>query len=193
MGLLTSTVGSFPKPAELRRARRQFADDEIEAPALREVEERAVRAVLALQEEIGIDLLVDGELDRGDISKCFIAGLSHRLKNEGKRPSGSGSDPNETVEITGYLMSLLVADELHITNLAVSPSRRRSGIADSLIGHALQDARAHGATWCQLEVRVTNAPARTLYEKHGFREIGVRKGYYQDGEDAVVMGKELSI
>ena len=53
MGLLTSTVGSFPKPAELRRARRRFADEEIEAAALREVEERAVREVLALQEEIG--------------------------------------------------------------------------------------------------------------------------------------------
>ena len=75
MGLLTSTVGSFPKPAELRRARRQFADEEIEAPALREVEERAVRAVLALQEEIGIDLLVDGEMDRGDMTTFFAERL----------------------------------------------------------------------------------------------------------------------
>jgi 5-methyltetrahydropteroyltriglutamate--homocysteine methyltransferase len=75
MGLLTSTVGSFPKPAELRRARRRFADEEIEAPALREVEERAVRAVLALQEELGIDLLVDGELDRGDMTTFFAERL----------------------------------------------------------------------------------------------------------------------
>ncbi len=137
--------------------------------------------------------MFEAELDRGDISRCFIAGLPHPLKKRDKRSSGTGSDPDETVEITGYLMSWLVADELYISNLAVSTARRRSGIADSLIGHALQDARAHGASWCQLEVRVTNTPARNLYEKHGFREIGVRKGYYQDGEDAVVMGKELSI
>ena len=135
--------------------------------------------------------MFEAELDRGDISRCFIAGIPGRLKNGEKIPSGSGSDPDETVEITGYLLSWLVADELYITNLAVSPPRRRSGIADILIEHALQDARVHGACWCQLEVRVTNLPARTLYEKHGFREIGVRKGYYQDGEDALVLGVDL--
>jgi 5-methyltetrahydropteroyltriglutamate--homocysteine methyltransferase len=76
MGLLTSTVGSFPKPPELRRARRRFADEEIDVAALREAEERAVRKVLALQEEIGIDLLVDGEMDRGDMTTFFAERLS---------------------------------------------------------------------------------------------------------------------
>jgi len=75
VGLLSSTIGSFPKPAELRRARRQFADEEIEASDLREVEERAVRDVLKLQEEIGIDLLVDGEMDRGDMTTHFAERL----------------------------------------------------------------------------------------------------------------------
>ena len=75
MGLLTSTIGSFPKPAELRSARRQFAEEEIEASDLREIEERAVRDVLKLQEEIGIDLLVDGEMDRGDMTTYFAERL----------------------------------------------------------------------------------------------------------------------
>lgn len=75
MGLLTSTIGSFPKPAELRAARRRFAEGEIDAAALREVEERAVREVLALQEELGIDLLVDGEMDRGDMTTFFAERL----------------------------------------------------------------------------------------------------------------------
>jgi len=75
VGLLTSTIGSFPKPAELRRARRQFADEEIEASDLREIEERAVRDVLKLQEEVGIDLLVDGEMDRGDMTTYFAERL----------------------------------------------------------------------------------------------------------------------
>jgi ribosomal-protein-alanine N-acetyltransferase len=88
-------------------------------------------------------------------------------------------------------MALLAADELHITNLAVAPSKRRSGIADRLLEYALNDGLDKGAAWCQLEVRKTNTAARALYRKHGFRDIGVRRGYYQDGEDAVVMGKEL--
>jgi 5-methyltetrahydropteroyltriglutamate--homocysteine methyltransferase len=75
VGLLTSTIGSFPKSAELRRARRQFADEEIEVSDLREIEESAVRAVLKLQEEIGIDLLVDGEMDRGDMTTYFAERL----------------------------------------------------------------------------------------------------------------------
>lgn len=75
MGLLTSTVGSFPKSRELRRLRRRFAEGEIEAPELRRAEDRAVREVLALQEEIGLDLLVDGELDRGDMTTFFADGL----------------------------------------------------------------------------------------------------------------------
>lgn len=71
MGLLTSTIGSFPKPAELARARRLFAEEEIDQAALREAEDRAVREVLALQESLGLDLLVDGEMDRGDMTTHF--------------------------------------------------------------------------------------------------------------------------
>jgi len=137
--------------------------------------------------------MFEAELDRSDISRCFIAGFIPRSINEDKGRSGVIPDSNDKGEIAGYIMSWLVADELYITNLAVSPARRKTGVADSLIEHALQDAREHGATWCQLEVRVSNTPARTLYEKNGFREIGVRRGYYQDGEDAAVMGMELVI
>ena len=89
-------------------------------------------------------------------------------------------------------MSWLVADELHVTNLAVSPAHRGLGFAAGLVEHALDDAREKGTVWCQLEVRSSNKPARSLYRKFGFREIGLRKGYYQDGEDAVVMGKDLN-
>jgi len=75
MGLLTSTTGSFPKPPDLARARRQLADGDIDEAALRVVEEKAVREVLALQESIGIDLLVDGEMARGDMTTFFAERL----------------------------------------------------------------------------------------------------------------------
>ncbi len=75
MGLKTSTIGSFPKPSELVRARREFAEGDLLESALRSIEERAVREVLALQESLGLDLLVDGEMDRGDMTTYFAERL----------------------------------------------------------------------------------------------------------------------
>jgi len=124
--------------------------------------------------------MFEAELDRGDVSRCYVALVTPRPGDEEKRE-----------EIVGYLLSWFVTDELHITNLAVAPSRRRSGAAEALLSHALGEAVQSGAKWCQLEVRASNTPARVLYGKFGFRGIGIRRGYYQDGEDAVVMGREL--
>ena len=76
MALLTSTIGSFPKPQALHEARRRFAEGEIDAAALRQVEDEAIRGVLGLQDELGIDLLVDGEMDRADPITTFAERLS---------------------------------------------------------------------------------------------------------------------
>jgi 5-methyltetrahydropteroyltriglutamate--homocysteine methyltransferase len=75
MKLPTSTIGSFPKPKDLVKARRAFAEGEIEAEALHEIENRATRDVLQLQESLAIDLLVDGEMDRGDMTTFFAERL----------------------------------------------------------------------------------------------------------------------
>jgi ribosomal-protein-alanine N-acetyltransferase len=128
------------------------------------------------------------ELGRHTISRCFVAEFTPGAP----LCDQVCSSPEENV-VAGFIMSWLVADELHITNLAVAPAHRRSGLAASLIEHTLEDARNNGAKWCQLEVRLNNIPARSLYRKFGFRAMGVRKGYYQDGEDALVLGKELSV
>ncbi len=76
MALLTTSIGSFPKPPELHDARRRFADGEIDAAALRAVEDDATRAVLGVQDELGIDLLADGEMDRADPITTFAERLS---------------------------------------------------------------------------------------------------------------------
>lgn len=75
MELRTSTIGSFPKPEALTRARRELAEGDIDEKALRAEEERALRDVLALQEALGIDLVVDGELERGDMTTFFAERL----------------------------------------------------------------------------------------------------------------------
>jgi 5-methyltetrahydropteroyltriglutamate--homocysteine methyltransferase len=73
--MTTTTIGSFPKPVEIRRARWQHSEGEIEEAALREVEDRALESTLRAQEELGLDLLVDGQLDRSDMVTFFAEKL----------------------------------------------------------------------------------------------------------------------
>ena len=75
MSLLTTSVGSFPKPPYLTRARTQHSKGELPDEALRALEERATKEWIAFQEEIGIDLLVDGEQYRGDMATYFAENL----------------------------------------------------------------------------------------------------------------------
>jgi 5-methyltetrahydropteroyltriglutamate--homocysteine methyltransferase len=76
MALLTSSIGSFPKPAALHEARRRFSEGEIDAAALRIIEDEATREALGVQDELGIDLLVDGEMDRADPITTFAERLA---------------------------------------------------------------------------------------------------------------------
>jgi ribosomal-protein-alanine N-acetyltransferase len=86
----------------------------------------------------------------------------------------------------------MVADEVHLLAIATHPDHRRRGVAARLLDHLLAVARAHTARIVTLEVRRTNAPAIALYERRGFKRVGVRPAYYQeDNEDAVVMTLEL--
>jgi len=90
--------------------------------------------------------------------------------------------------IVGYLCLWEIGHEIHITNLAVHPERRRRGVARQLLGAALIEGVARGVTLAFLEVRPTNTRALALYESLGFQVIGRRNGYYFDtGEDALVM------
>jgi len=82
VGLKTTTVGWFPKPVEVRRARWRLAEGEIEASELHAAEVRATSEVLTLQEELGLDVLVDGQIDREDTVGFFGEKL------EGMEPAG---------------------------------------------------------------------------------------------------------
>jgi len=76
VGLRTTTVGSWPKPRALRVARWRHAEGEIDDAALRAAEDAALREVLALQDSLGLDLLVDGQMDRGDMISHFAERLA---------------------------------------------------------------------------------------------------------------------
>jgi ribosomal-protein-alanine N-acetyltransferase len=95
-------------------------------------------------------------------------------------------------EVAGYLCLWELGHEIHITNLAVDPRRRRRGVARALLAATLEEARGRGVDLAFLEVRPTNVEALGLYESLGFRVVGRRKGYYFDtGEDALVMEARL--
>jgi len=92
----------------------------------------------------------------------------------------------------GYLDARRVADELHVLALAVVPEARRRGVASALLAAALTEAEAEGAAVCHLEVRAGNAAARAFYARHGFAEVGCRRRYYAEGEDAVLLTRTLA-
>lgn len=92
----------------------------------------------------------------------------------------------------GFAGIITAADESQLLNIAVLPDFRGRGIAKSLMAAITDASRAAGAAMILLEVRVTNDPARALYEKEGFTFCGIRKNYYQNPKcDAAVMVKYL--
>lgn len=91
-------------------------------------------------------------------------------------------------EIVGYAGMWIILDEAHVTTIAVDPAYRGQHIGERLLVGLIDAALSRDARWMTLEVRKSNATAQALYKKYGFREIGVRKGYYSDNrEDAIVM------
>jgi ribosomal-protein-alanine N-acetyltransferase len=99
----------------------------------------------------------------------------------------AGPPPPEPWETWGFVIFWVVADEMHLLNLAVHPAHRRRGISRALLTAAMEQARSRGAAVVWLEVRPSNQAALTLYRSFGFEEVGVRRNYYTDnGEDALI-------
>ena len=92
----------------------------------------------------------------------------------------------------GYDIVWVVHDELHVLNVATDPVHRRRGVARVLLDHVAELGRARACRLATLEVRRSNDPARALYRKLGYREVGMRPRYYaEEGEDAILMTLEL--
>lgn len=88
--------------------------------------------------------------------------------------------------IVGVLEYRVVVDEAELCEIAVDPAARRRGHGRRLLAHLFADVAARGAASLFLEARAGNTAARRLYEATGFTLIGTRRGYYPDGEDAVL-------
>lgn len=95
--------------------------------------------------------------------------------------------------VVAYGGMWVILDEAHITNIAVHPDWRNLGVGRRMMAALERKAADLGAARITLEVRVSNLPARHLYEKLGYRATGLRRDYYTDThEDAIVMWKDLA-
>jgi [ribosomal protein S18]-alanine N-acetyltransferase len=107
------------------------------------------------------------------------------------KPSGVCLAATLEDELLGYLICSRYDQVWHLMNVAVSPDRRRMGVAGGMIRQLLEETDRAGGLPLTLEVRVTNRDAIAMYEGLGFRSAGVRPRYYQDnGEDALIMWLE---
>lgn len=98
---------------------------------------------------------------------------------------------DEEGNLVGYAGSWQVIDEAHITTIAVEPELKRKKIGEALLNRIIEDCYKNKMKYITLEVRQSNDAAIKLYEKYGFKSLGVRKGYYQNNnEDALIMWTE---
>ena len=97
--------------------------------------------------------------------------------------------------VLGYFVAMKGVDEVHLLNITVAPVYQGQGWGRVMLDALAIWSRGQGAQWLWLEVRISNARARQVYENYGFREVGLRRAYYPDNhgkrEDAVVMSYAL--
>lgn len=145
-------------------------------PRLRPMRESDLDAVAAIEADI-----YTHPWTRGNFDDSLRAGYSAWVLE------GGG-------EVLAYGVVMMGVGEAHLLNLSVARAWQRRGIGRELLGFLLARAREMGAAAVFLEVRPSNAAARALYARHGFRELAVRRNYYPahgGREDAIVMGIDL--
>ena len=92
----------------------------------------------------------------------------------------------------GMAMARIAGDEAELLTLAVLPAARGAGVGGSLLAAVLAEAARQGAATVLLEVAPSNGAARALYKRAGFGEVGLRRRYYPDGGDALVMRRSYA-
>jgi len=152
-------------------------------PALSEASRRDAAAIAKLHAAAFRHGWSDGEIERMLLERNIIA---HRAMS-GRTMSGR--------TLQGFILSRLAGGEAEILSVAVASARRGRGLARALLNLHLRRLAGLGASAVFLEVDEDNEPARRLYQRAGFREVGRRPGYYQQGRDkaatALVLRRDL--
>lgn len=96
----------------------------------------------------------------------------------------------DTDALLGYCILLCTGEEADITNVCTAPAARGKGVATGMLTALMDAGKSRGVTEFFLEVREGNVPARSLYTKLGFEEIGLRKNYYEEPREHAVLMKK---
>ena len=136
-----------------------------------------------LDEVVAIERMAyDHPWTRGNFSDSLQSGYQAQLLGAGGA-------------VIGYFVAMKGVDEVHLLNITVAPALQGQGWGRVLLDALALWARGQGAQWLWLEVRASNTRAQRIYEHHGYRRVGERKGYYPANhgkrEDAVVMSLKL--
>jgi len=120
----------------------------------------------------------------------WLASMIKRWLNRNLSPDDDKSLADRQY-IVGFAGIWVIADEAHLTNIAVRQQYQRQGIGELLLISALDLAKEMKASIMTLEVRASNLTAQNLYRKYGFTQVGIRRGYYLDNrEDGILMSTE---
>jgi ribosomal-protein-alanine N-acetyltransferase len=147
-----------------------------EAPHLAPMTELDLPEVMAIENDV-----YEFPWTRGNFRDSLEAGYSCWLYRQGGT-------------LIGYAILMVVIDEAHLLNLSIARRCWRGGHGRALLEAVAGTMRGHGASSMFLEVRPTNVAGRALYAGAGFRQIGVRRGYYPakgGREDALVLSRPL--
>ncbi len=145
-------------------------------PGIEPMREGDLRAVLEIEESI-----YEFPWTLGNFRDSLRAGYACWVMREGRH-------------LIGYAVLMLAAREAHLLNLSVAAGSQRRGHGRDLLHNVVRAARDYKAKVLFLEVRPTNAVGQRLYAGYGFRQIGVRRGYYparKGREDALVLALDL--
>lgn len=130
--------------------------------------------------------------DLEDIKDCLLTDFDdfwsyNILKQELENGKSKYFVLKQENEIVGFAGIMLIIDEVNIMNIVVKKDKRSLGIGSLLLEEIVKYSKIHNATSITLEVNEKNIPAIKLYKKYGFKQVGLRKKYYNNEDDAILM------
>lgn len=124
--------------------------------------------------------------------QCFASGFARKtFEKELENKIAVYVVAEETGKVLGYAGLWNICGSADIMNVGVRRDSRRCGIGTEMLKRLIEICRSDGVFEINLEVRTSNTAARRLYFELGFEEVGLRKGYYDGTEDAVLMKRTL--
>ena len=130
--------------------------------------------------------------DLENIKGCLLTDLDHFwsyniLKQELENGKSKYFVAKQENEIVGFAGILLIIDQVNIMNIVVKKDKRNFGIGSSLLEEIIRYSKIHNATSITLEVNEKNILAIKLYKKYGFKQVGLRRKYYNNEDNAILM------